>query len=68
MSEMVLPRFILCIIQYLRDGYIEPGENSLILSKLLAYGKTFLAFRFNTPEVINLFRIIWSNIVILIGS
>uniref|UniRef100_A0A665VIG4 E3 ubiquitin-protein ligase n=1 Tax=Echeneis naucrates TaxID=173247 RepID=A0A665VIG4_ECHNA len=23
MSEMVLPRFILCIIQYLRDGYIE---------------------------------------------
>ncbi len=28
MSEMVLPRFILCIIQYLRDGYIEPGENT----------------------------------------
>uniref|UniRef100_A0A669DM23 E3 ubiquitin-protein ligase n=1 Tax=Oreochromis niloticus TaxID=8128 RepID=A0A669DM23_ORENI len=26
MSEMVLPRFILCIIQYLRDGYVEPGE------------------------------------------
>uniref|UniRef100_A0A8D3BKT2 E3 ubiquitin-protein ligase n=1 Tax=Scophthalmus maximus TaxID=52904 RepID=A0A8D3BKT2_SCOMX len=23
MSEMVLPRFILCIIQYLRDGYVE---------------------------------------------
>uniref|UniRef100_A0AAX7VBA1 E3 ubiquitin-protein ligase n=1 Tax=Astatotilapia calliptera TaxID=8154 RepID=A0AAX7VBA1_ASTCA len=28
MSEMVLPRFILCIIQYLRDGYVEPGENN----------------------------------------
>lgn len=27
MSEMVLPRFIICIIQYLRDGYTEPGEN-----------------------------------------
>uniref|UniRef100_A0A674MQ45 E3 ubiquitin-protein ligase n=1 Tax=Takifugu rubripes TaxID=31033 RepID=A0A674MQ45_TAKRU len=26
MSEMVLPRFIMCIIQYLRDGYVEPGE------------------------------------------
>ncbi|XP_053295045.1 E3 ubiquitin-protein ligase ubr3 isoform X1 [Pleuronectes platessa] len=23
MSEMVLPRFILCIVQYLRDGYVE---------------------------------------------
>lgn len=36
MSEMVLPRFIMCIIQYLRDGYTEPGEgineNSLISS------------------------------------
>uniref|UniRef100_A0A7N6AX52 E3 ubiquitin-protein ligase n=1 Tax=Anabas testudineus TaxID=64144 RepID=A0A7N6AX52_ANATE len=30
MSEMVLPRFILCIIQYLRDGYVEPGKNTLI--------------------------------------
>lgn len=26
MSEMVLPRFIITIIQYLRDGYTEPGE------------------------------------------
>lgn len=34
MSEMVLPRFILCIIQYLRDGYIEPGKSS--------YDKSFL--------------------------
>lgn len=29
MSEMVLPRFIMCIIQYLREGYIEPGEGIL---------------------------------------
>uniref|UniRef100_A0A8C1Q4D9 E3 ubiquitin-protein ligase n=1 Tax=Cyprinus carpio TaxID=7962 RepID=A0A8C1Q4D9_CYPCA len=28
MSEMVLPRFIITIIQYLRDGYTEPGENT----------------------------------------
>uniref|UniRef100_A0A9J8A8R7 E3 ubiquitin-protein ligase n=1 Tax=Cyprinus carpio carpio TaxID=630221 RepID=A0A9J8A8R7_CYPCA len=28
MSEMVLPRFIITIIQYLRDGYTEPGEDS----------------------------------------
>uniref|UniRef100_A0A8D3EF73 E3 ubiquitin-protein ligase n=1 Tax=Scophthalmus maximus TaxID=52904 RepID=A0A8D3EF73_SCOMX len=28
MSEMVLPRFILCIIQYLRDGYVEQGVNT----------------------------------------
>ncbi|XP_054888278.1 E3 ubiquitin-protein ligase ubr3 isoform X1 [Poeciliopsis prolifica] len=28
MSEMVLPRFILCIIQYLRDGYIEPDTSA----------------------------------------
>uniref|UniRef100_A0A3B4VB54 E3 ubiquitin-protein ligase n=1 Tax=Seriola dumerili TaxID=41447 RepID=A0A3B4VB54_SERDU len=28
MSEMVLPRFILCIIQYLRDGYIEPDSST----------------------------------------
>lgn len=27
MSEMVLPRFIITIIQYLRDGYTEPGED-----------------------------------------
>uniref|UniRef100_A0A8C6Q7G2 E3 ubiquitin-protein ligase n=1 Tax=Nothobranchius furzeri TaxID=105023 RepID=A0A8C6Q7G2_NOTFU len=27
MSEMVLPRFILSTIQYLRDGYIESGKN-----------------------------------------
>ncbi|KAM4557937.1 E3 ubiquitin-protein ligase ubr3 isoform 2-T2 [Odontesthes bonariensis] len=28
MSEMVLPRFILCIIQYLRDGYVEPDTST----------------------------------------
>uniref|UniRef100_A0AAQ5YHU1 E3 ubiquitin-protein ligase n=1 Tax=Amphiprion ocellaris TaxID=80972 RepID=A0AAQ5YHU1_AMPOC len=28
MSEMVLPRFILCIIQYLRDGYTEPDTST----------------------------------------
>uniref|UniRef100_A0A671QKU2 E3 ubiquitin-protein ligase n=1 Tax=Sinocyclocheilus anshuiensis TaxID=1608454 RepID=A0A671QKU2_9TELE len=28
MSEMVLPRFIITIIQYLRDGYTEPGEDT----------------------------------------
>uniref|UniRef100_A0AAQ4S819 E3 ubiquitin-protein ligase n=1 Tax=Gasterosteus aculeatus aculeatus TaxID=481459 RepID=A0AAQ4S819_GASAC len=28
MSEMVLPHFILCIIQYLRDGYIEPDTST----------------------------------------
>uniref|UniRef100_A0A7N6C2V1 E3 ubiquitin-protein ligase n=1 Tax=Anabas testudineus TaxID=64144 RepID=A0A7N6C2V1_ANATE len=28
MSEMVLPRFILCIIQYLRDGYVEPDSST----------------------------------------
>eukprot|EP00066_Takifugu_rubripes_P018899 XP_011608165.1 PREDICTED: E3 ubiquitin-protein ligase UBR3 isoform X3 [Takifugu rubripes] len=28
MSEMVLPRFIMCIIQYLRDGYVEPDSSS----------------------------------------
>ncbi|XP_055005615.1 E3 ubiquitin-protein ligase ubr3 isoform X1 [Boleophthalmus pectinirostris] len=28
MSEMVLPRFILCIIQYLRDGYTEADNSS----------------------------------------
>ncbi|XP_041117838.1 E3 ubiquitin-protein ligase ubr3-like isoform X1 [Polyodon spathula] len=28
MSEMVLPRFIIYIIQYLRDGYSEPGPAS----------------------------------------
>ncbi|CAL9690267.1 unnamed protein product [Knipowitschia caucasica] len=28
MSEMVLPRFIVCIIQYLRDGYTE-ADNSI---------------------------------------
>ena len=26
MSEMVLPRFIISVIQYLREGYTEPGE------------------------------------------
>lgn len=25
MSEFVLPRFIFCLIQYLREGYNEPG-------------------------------------------
>ncbi len=37
MSEMVLPRFILCIIQYLRDGYVEPGKithNSILFTKM----------------------------------
>ncbi len=29
MSEMVLPRFIITIIQYLRDGYTEPGEDPI---------------------------------------
>lgn len=29
MSEMVLPRFIITIIQHLRDGYTEPGEHML---------------------------------------
>uniref|UniRef100_A0A3Q2WFT4 E3 ubiquitin-protein ligase n=1 Tax=Haplochromis burtoni TaxID=8153 RepID=A0A3Q2WFT4_HAPBU len=28
MSEMVLPRFILCIIQYLRDGYVESDTST----------------------------------------
>uniref|UniRef100_A0A8C3AV32 E3 ubiquitin-protein ligase n=1 Tax=Cyclopterus lumpus TaxID=8103 RepID=A0A8C3AV32_CYCLU len=28
MSEMVLPHFILCIIQYLRDGYIEADTST----------------------------------------
>ncbi|KAM6955595.1 E3 ubiquitin-protein ligase ubr3 isoform 1-T1 [Lycodopsis pacificus] len=28
MSEMVLPHFILCIIQYLRDGYVEPDTST----------------------------------------
>ncbi|XP_069053181.1 E3 ubiquitin-protein ligase ubr3 isoform X3 [Lepisosteus oculatus] len=28
MSEMVLPRFIICIIQYLRDGYSDPDPSS----------------------------------------
>uniref|UniRef100_A0A3Q3VP00 E3 ubiquitin-protein ligase n=1 Tax=Mola mola TaxID=94237 RepID=A0A3Q3VP00_MOLML len=28
MSEVVLPRFILCIIQYLRDGYTEPDSST----------------------------------------
>uniref|UniRef100_A0A8C5D6X2 E3 ubiquitin-protein ligase n=1 Tax=Gadus morhua TaxID=8049 RepID=A0A8C5D6X2_GADMO len=28
MSEMVLPRFIISVIQYLREGYTEPGEDS----------------------------------------
>uniref|UniRef100_A0A3Q3LCK0 E3 ubiquitin-protein ligase n=1 Tax=Mastacembelus armatus TaxID=205130 RepID=A0A3Q3LCK0_9TELE len=28
MSEMVLPRFIQCIIQYLRDGYVEPDTST----------------------------------------
>ncbi|XP_034042641.1 E3 ubiquitin-protein ligase ubr3 isoform X1 [Thalassophryne amazonica] len=28
MSEMVLPRFILCVIQYLRDGYTEPDTST----------------------------------------
>ncbi|KAJ8351974.1 hypothetical protein SKAU_G00234500 [Synaphobranchus kaupii] len=28
MSEFVLPRFILCIIQYLRDGYTEPDSST----------------------------------------
>uniref|UniRef100_A0A672J6D9 E3 ubiquitin-protein ligase n=1 Tax=Salarias fasciatus TaxID=181472 RepID=A0A672J6D9_SALFA len=28
MSEMVLPRFILYIIQYLRDGYVEPDTST----------------------------------------
>ncbi|KAG7464000.1 hypothetical protein MATL_G00182630 [Megalops atlanticus] len=28
MSEMVLPRFIVCIIQYLRDGYTEPDSST----------------------------------------
>ncbi|XP_068428231.1 E3 ubiquitin-protein ligase ubr3 isoform X2 [Clinocottus analis] len=28
MSEMVLPHFILCIIQYLRDGYIEADAST----------------------------------------
>uniref|UniRef100_A0A8C8K7D5 E3 ubiquitin-protein ligase n=1 Tax=Oncorhynchus tshawytscha TaxID=74940 RepID=A0A8C8K7D5_ONCTS len=28
MSEMVLPRFIICIIQYLRDGYTEPDTSA----------------------------------------
>lgn len=25
MSELVLPQFIFCLIQYLREGYSEPG-------------------------------------------
>ncbi len=29
MSELVLPRFIITIIQYLRDGYTEPGEDPI---------------------------------------
>ena len=28
MSEMVLPRFIISVIQYLREGYTEPGEGT----------------------------------------
>uniref|UniRef100_A0A3Q3J047 E3 ubiquitin-protein ligase n=1 Tax=Monopterus albus TaxID=43700 RepID=A0A3Q3J047_MONAL len=28
MSEMVLPRFILFVIQYLRDGYVEPDTSA----------------------------------------
>ncbi|XP_061091060.1 E3 ubiquitin-protein ligase ubr3 isoform X3 [Conger conger] len=28
MSEFVLPRFIICIIQYLRDGYTEPDSST----------------------------------------
>lgn len=41
MSEMVLPHFILCIIQYLRDGYIEAGEDkhdSLLFMEIIYVG------------------------------
>lgn len=34
MSEMVLPRFIINIIQYLRDGYTESGKH---ISHILAF-------------------------------
>ncbi|MGH0138473.1 UNVERIFIED_CONTAM: hypothetical protein FKN15_066666 [Acipenser sinensis] len=33
MSEVVLPRFIIYIIQYLRDGYSEPGQEENVHAK-----------------------------------
>lgn len=38
MSEFVLPRFIFCLIQYLREGYNEPGMfNPLFVSTLFKF-------------------------------
>uniref|UniRef100_A0A673M6J4 E3 ubiquitin-protein ligase n=1 Tax=Sinocyclocheilus rhinocerous TaxID=307959 RepID=A0A673M6J4_9TELE len=45
MSEMVLPRFIITIIQYLRDGYTEPGEDTR------SHRKEMLHLKFNLLEV-----------------
>uniref|UniRef100_A0A671QJL6 E3 ubiquitin-protein ligase n=1 Tax=Sinocyclocheilus anshuiensis TaxID=1608454 RepID=A0A671QJL6_9TELE len=50
MSEMVLPRFIITIIQYLRDGYTEPGEdtrshlNEVDLQKVLQQLEPHISF------------------------
>uniref|UniRef100_A0A6Q2YGG5 E3 ubiquitin-protein ligase n=1 Tax=Esox lucius TaxID=8010 RepID=A0A6Q2YGG5_ESOLU len=44
MSEMVLPRFIICIIQYLRDGYTEPGEKKRDLQKVLQQLEAQISF------------------------
>ena len=38
MSEFVLPRFIFCLIQYLREGYNEPGMfNPFFVSTLFNF-------------------------------
>ncbi|XP_028846793.1 E3 ubiquitin-protein ligase ubr3 isoform X4 [Denticeps clupeoides] len=45
MSEMVLPRFIICIIQHLRDGYAEPdGSSERDLQKVLQQLELHISF------------------------
>lgn len=52
MSEMVLPRFIMCIIQYLRDGYVEPGED--ILQNSPISGSQVWLYLINQVQIISL--------------
>lgn len=59
MSEFVLPRFIFCLIQYLREGYNEPGMfNLLFVSTLFKFSTEF-----SVNNEVNFFRYVffWLN-------
>lgn len=67
MSEMVLPRFIMCIIQYLRDGYIEPGEASPENSPIS--GSQVWLCLINQVEIISLsyYDVLFTMLYVLFG-